>query len=482
MKSNTDETITETNTVPLGLGEITPKEAIDHINEHLDSGEQHDAEVRNIFPIDCFPVPVQEIANHTKARLSFLPDYLGPAILAATSMAIGNTYRIEIKEGFQQPAILFIALVGPPGSNKSEPLAWVMDPIAKHDANSYTVYMEQVEKYIQLENLSKKERKQLSAKELKKPVWVKMLVTDFTVEALWEVHIHNTKGIGICADELLGLHKRAGRYSGSGMIETFLTSWAGKAIIIDRKSEASTLISMPCMTIIGTIQNGVLHEFAKAGRMNGYLDRYLFTDSDNVKKEPWTKKGIDPEICKSWQQKITKLLSLTCKYDLNGNPIPKVIRFSSVAQELLFDWQSNNTKMCIYESEAIAGIYAKLDLYVPRLALILHLLYWACADEEFSPMEEVSVGAVEGAIKLAEYFRVGAVKANKIISSYNPLDKLPTDKRDLYEALPQRFSKAEGLSIAVLRGIPPDTFNKWLAREVTNLFKLLKKGEYEKLV
>jgi hypothetical protein len=54
MKSNTDETITETNTVPLGLGEITPKEAIDHINEHLDSGEQHDAEVRNIFPIDCF--------------------------------------------------------------------------------------------------------------------------------------------------------------------------------------------------------------------------------------------------------------------------------------------------------------------------------------------------------------------------------------------------------------------------------------------
>lgn len=482
MNNNSNENIELSTESQIGIEGITPQEAIEHLNQYTEPVPIYNNSV-NIFPLSAFPIPIQKIIAETK-KINFHPDHIGIVMLAAISTAIGNALRIRIKNEFEQPALIYAGLVGLPGTNKSEPLSWGFEPIAKHDAKTYELYEKQMEKYLQTENLSKKERKQLTAAELKMPVWSKSLLSDFTPEAIIHIHKSNPRGIGIVVDELNGLIQRFNRYNSSGQTELFLTIWSCKAIIVDRKSEASTLIKRPHIPIIGTIQPGVLGDFAKGGRMhNGFTDRFVWSDPENAKKESWTDVSISPEIGREWALVIERVFSLACKLDATGNPIPRVLKLNAQAKDELFKWQKYNTQLCINaESESIAGAYSKLDLLVPRMALILHVLIWASGGVNESPMEEVGLTAVEGAIKLAEYFRVSAVKVNAIIASYNPLDKLPADKRELYELLPETFSTGVGLAIALKLGTPSDTYHKWLARETGNLFKKLKKGEYQKML
>jgi hypothetical protein len=126
------------------------------------------------------------------------------------------------------------------------------------------------------------------------------------------------------------------------------------------------------------------------------------------------------------------------------------------------------------EDETLASIYSKLEIYAIRLALILHLLNWACNDDDKHLIQKISV---DGAIKLVEYFRVSAKRVQALIAA-KPTDKLPEDKRELYAALPKEFGTGEGVSVAGSLKIPERTFKRFL--NDSRFFKHIKTGQYEK--
>jgi len=73
------------------------------------------------FPVEVFPKAIQEIIIATKETLGFPVDFIGASILYAASVAIGNTCKVEIKGGFQEGAVLYLAIVARPGTNKTHP-------------------------------------------------------------------------------------------------------------------------------------------------------------------------------------------------------------------------------------------------------------------------------------------------------------------------------------------------------------------------
>lgn len=54
-------------------------------------------------------------------------------MMAAISVAIGNSHRVEVKRNWHESAILYIAIVGRPGACKSHPLAFAMQPLVNAD-------------------------------------------------------------------------------------------------------------------------------------------------------------------------------------------------------------------------------------------------------------------------------------------------------------------------------------------------------------
>ena len=114
-------------------------------------------------------------------------------------------------------------------------------------------------------------------------------------------------------------------------------------------------------------------------------------------------------------------------------------------------------------------------MHAIRFALILEMIRFACGE---SNKQAIGIESVQGALKLAEYFKNSAIKIHSILTNANPLDKLPADKQNLYNALPEYFTTNEGVEFAESMGIAERTFKRFL--ENRKIFNNHKRGEYEK--
>jgi hypothetical protein len=443
----------------------------------LKEGNEAKAKQINCFPVEVFPLPVQQIIKATNENLNFPIDFIGASMLFAVSVSVGNTHRVEVKKGWLESSVLYLAIVARAGTNKSHPLSFALQPLVEQDKKTYRQYEQLRQEYEKAINLSKKEREQQAIDEPVKPVWQKSLLSDFTPEALAEVHKFNKRGIGVYVDELAGWFKNFNRYNKGSEMEFWLSVWSGKPINIDRKTGEPVFIPLPFISVCGTIQNGILNELAKESRtQNGFIDRILFVIPDNIQKKYWSETDLSPVIIENWQNIVSNLLSLSITNDETLNPSPEVLKFTPEAKRILFEWQKENTDQSNdAENEAISGIYSKLEMYAVRLALILEMMLYACNE---SDKQAVSVKAIQGALKLVEYFKNSAVKVNSIISNASPLDKHPADKQALYKALPDTFTTESGLQVAESLGVAERTFKRFLTEK--ELFNWIRRGEYEK--
>lgn len=433
----------------------------------------------NPFPIDVFPLTVQQIITSTNESLNFPIDFTCASLIYAASVSIGNTHKVQVKRGYQTSAVIYLAIVARAGMNKSHPLSWALQPIFEEDKKEFKKFAQQMKIWEQFLNLSKKEREQQGLPEMIKPVWQKFIVSDFTPEALAEVHRNNQRGIGVYVDELAGWFKNFNRYNKGSEMEFWLSQWSGAAINIDRKLGMPVSIPHPFVSVAGTIQNGMLNELAKESRtQNGFIDRILFVIPDNLQKHYWSENDLPQNVTENWQRIITNLLDMPIELDAFENIKPSILFLTPEAKSYLYEWQKKNTdQVNKVTSEALSGIFSKMELYVLRLALILELMRFACNEGNKSA---VSIEAVRGAVKLAEYFKNSAVKVNGILNDSSPLDKLPNDKQNLYNSLPEGFTTEVGLQIAEGLGIPERTFKYFLTDK--ELFTKLSRGEYEKKI
>ena len=431
----------------------------------------------NPFPVDVFPLSIQQIIKDTHTYLNFPIDFIGASILYAASVAIGNTHKVEVKRGWLESAVIYMAIVARSGVNKSHPLSFALQPITDLDKITYREYEQLRQEYEKVNNISKKERDQQLITEPSKPVWNKSLLSDFTPEALAQVHKHNKRGIGVYADELAGWFKNFNRYNSGSEMEFWLSAWSGKPINIDRKSGEPVFIPMPFISVCGTIQNAILNELAKESRtQNGFIDRILFVIPDNIKKPYWNEAEINPEIISKWQSIVSNLLSLEITNDETLNPLPEILKFSPEAKKILYDWQKKNTDLSNdVANDATSGIFAKLEMYAVRLALIIEMLRFACGEGNKSV---ISKEAILSALSLIEYFKKAALKVNRILANESPLDKFPTDKQKLYNNLPETFTTEVGFEIADNLRIAERTYKRFLNEK--ELFIRVTRGEYEK--
>lgn len=263
------------------------------------------------FPVDAFPKKIQNIILATHNDLSFPIDFIGCSLLAAASTAVGNSCRVKVKEGWDEGVLLYLCLVGKPGTCKSHPMDFALKPIKKKDAESYTVFKEAKKKYDQFMGLSSKKREEKSEEELDKPIYNRRLICDSTLEALIEALATNQRGISVYADELAGWFKNFNRYNSGSDQEFWLSNWSQKPIIQDRKSADPVFIDKPFIGVLGSIQPGLLKMLANGGRSeSGFMDRILFSMPANLQKSIWSDTELSPMVFNQWEEIINKLIDI----------------------------------------------------------------------------------------------------------------------------------------------------------------------------
>ena len=428
------------------------------------------------FPWTVFPRLVLDMIWEFHEKLNYPIDFFGSSILFASSVAIGNTSNVKVRNNWYESAGIYLALVGKPGSMKSHPLSTALKPIFDRDARSYGQYQKQFAEYEQALRDSKKN--DTEAAPANKPHWSKHIVSDFTPEALATVLKFNNRGLGVHVDELAGWFKNFNRYNKGSEMEFWLSSWNGKQITIDRKSSEPILISRPFISVGGTIQNALIKELGGGSRSdNGFIDRILFAFPKDGAKAHFSEVDVEERHLINWNTIINNILSIEQQYDEDGNPEPKTLRLSEEARDLYTTWYDENAdESNEFDDDSLSGLFSKFSNYCIRFSLILHMLRYACTGFEIN---EITKDDMDGAIKLVKYFKHTAIKVNSIVYNVDPLAQYSTEKASIYNALPETFTTKEGLEIATAMGMAGRTFNRFLTEK--GLFEKVNQGNYRKI-
>ena len=411
------------------------------------------------FPDEVFPDPIRHIIDSTKACLNFPADYICPALIFASSIALGNSLAVEIKKGWTEKAIFYMAIVGEPGTNKSSCLEFAIEPLRKIDRDNLKTYKKKLKQYEATKNDPDKA--------IEQPVYGQIVLSDITVEGFLKQHLNTPRGLAIYADELMGFVKSFSRYRSGNDEEVWTQLFTGVPIIVNRLHSDSFSVSSPFVGIIGGVQPGMLRKFADGKTESGFIYRWLFAYPDKRTFSRFQDDEIDDEILSRWNTIIDTIR----KIRYNGKTT--VIRLSPEAYDLYKQWYNTGRETMEHASTSYIGITTKMERYCARFALILEVLRYTCGQ---SDLTSISAQSMKDAFKLTYYFIAGAQKALKKFHS-DPLGTLTEKQRSIYLDLPSVFTTREGLSIGLQHSMSERTFKDWIK---TAIFKKLDYGTYEK--
>jgi Protein of unknown function (DUF3987) len=72
-----------------------------------------------IFPTAALPPSIETIVDGIASAQKMPAAYIGPAVIAGLSGAVGNRVRISMGPGLAEPVSIYVVLTGPPASGKS---------------------------------------------------------------------------------------------------------------------------------------------------------------------------------------------------------------------------------------------------------------------------------------------------------------------------------------------------------------------------
>ncbi|MBR4094463.1 MAG: DUF3987 domain-containing protein [Bacteroidales bacterium] len=415
------------------------------------------------FPIEIFPIQVRDIICTTQRCLNFPADYIGPAMLFTASIALGNALSLEIKRGWHEKAIFYIAIVGEPGTNKSSCLEFAIEPLRKMDRDNLKAYKKKLKVYE-----AEKNSAELKSKSFEEPpVYGQVVLSDITVEGFLKQHLNTPRGVAIYADELMGFFKSFSRYRSGNDEEIWTQLFTGVPIIVNRLHSESFTVDSPFVGVIGGVQPALLKKFADGKIESGFIYRWLFAFPDRRSFARFQDEEIGDETVKAWSEVISKIRSI--KY--NGKT--KVIRFTDGAYQMYRHWFNSGRDIMERSSASFVGVNTKMERYCARFALVIEVIKFACGESDLSC---VTSDSLRRAFRLCYYFIAGAQKAQKRFYA-DPLSGLNEKQKSVYMDLPITFSTREGVDVAKMHSMSERTFKDWIK---SPYFRKLDYGSYEK--
>ena len=362
-------------------------------------------------PFPRFALPDVAANYITQASESIGCDeaYIALPLISALASAVGNTQRIQLKNDWREPCIVWTAVIGESGTHKTPAqrlaLQYLQDK-QKHANEQFQVQQEQYEiEQLDYEDRFKAWRKSKNSEQPIKPqspILRRYLCNDITVEALTTRLQDNPRGIMIVRDELAGFFESMDAYKqGSGDVAQYLEMFQGNPMQVDRKSGNTPVIYVPkaSVSITGGIQPDALRRsLGKRNIENGLAARFLMANPPRKAKQ-WTDSIIEHQTIQRMGEVFDALLNLS----FIGEDEPNSWPLTDDAQSLWIDFYNEHNQQQSNLAGELAAAWSKLEAYAARFALLIHLV--RIADQDCSAdMKCVDVTSMLQAIELINWF------------------------------------------------------------------------------
>ncbi len=363
------------------------------------------------FPIEIFPEFYRNFIYELATKLDMPSDYTGTSLIWLLSVMVGNGFNVQIKNGYKEKAVIWAVLCGKAGVMKTPSANCIISPLNKLQDKLNREYRKHLAEYE--EDLKNAKENKDDTSHLVKPVEKKIMVDDSTLEALINVHAKQPYSLAVFRDEISALFGDFNRYNKTSSDQaTWLKTWSGVPVRVNRISRESDYVANPFIPILGGIQPEILDSFYTAeNKANGFMDRLLISYS-NREIPHFNNNEVDEEYFVTHSNIIETMYQFFqdfCEYDSYGDILPKTFNFSEGAKILYINtFNSMSDKQnSDEEDEFFKSLYPKLKSYVSRFALLLEcfdLFFRVNQTGEIPDKLEVSCKSMNGAIKLYDYF------------------------------------------------------------------------------
>jgi len=403
-----------------------------------------------VKPFDPDMVPpalqpwIMDVAYRKQCPLDFVAI---PAIIMVASLIGANCgIRPHAKDNWEVAPNLWGGLVGEPGTLKSPASLEAMSPLDALEARAQEEYADALalyqaerkafceEKNIleralkeiiaqrgddpSLDDGSLKQAKADLAKLLKNtpanPNLKRYRISDATVEKMHEILSHNTRGVLVHRDELMGLMESWEKKGHEADRSFYLESWNGTSpYLVERIGRGTVWIPNACVSIMGTTQPDKVAAWLQKSLSkldnDGLLQRFqLLVYPD---KPDWELVDEFPDtfardrvihICETLDAaNFRHYGAQDPESNSKGRIIIPYFQFDAQAQEFFHDWLCQlQGKLNGLDHPIISQHLSKYRSLMPSLALIFHAI--AIADSK-QAIPYVSLAAAEQAAAWCTY-------------------------------------------------------------------------------
>jgi DNA polymerase I-like protein with 3'-5' exonuclease and polymerase domains len=427
------------------------------------------------FPVEALPQPIREYVCQGALALGCDPTYLALPALAVAASVIGNTRTICLKRGWEEPSVVWAAIVGDSGTLKSPAYLKAVHHLFRLQKRLLLEFQEELAEYREDLRAYKEAKEAAKADGTdpgdppEEPLLQRVVCSDTTIEKLAEILEDNPRGTLVARDELAGWLGSFTRYKQKGT--TDLPNWlemhrAG-TIIYDRKTgeRRTVYVSGAAVSVTGGIQPGVLaRAFTPEFLDAGLAARLLMALPPKLPKR-WSEVEVALEVEHDYQEALDKLLAL--EFDVkDGEKLPHVLGLSREGKAAWIAFYNGWAKEQAAVEGELAAAFSKLEGYAARFALLHHVVTRvAFGEDDLVPVEQESI---EAGVALCRWFAAEARRIYSILSESNE----DRDTRRLIEFIQTRGSTitVRGLMRANCR-VHPDA-----ASAETALTELVRSG------
>ena len=423
------------------------------------------------FPVSIFPPVLQKLIHEANVSCNFPESYMGASMLLALSTAIGNTCTLKLKNNRVERPVIFLHLVGEPGSVKSHPLRFALQPIIDRDIENRLKFQKELDDYQQ-------ELKEGGHPD--KPTCTQRFVQDATPEALVKIIASNPAGVCNYCDEVNLFFKNLNRYSKGGFDSMMLSLFDCLPIFMDRSgTDVKVTIVNPFANIAGTIQPDVFVKLYKGHLTeNGFLHRIMAVYNDGPDELPYDSElEIPSELEGKWNDVINSILKLEDGFKEFETPAEYTL--SEEAKGIFFIWSRNTTdRVNMVEPHEMRGFFQKIKSYVYRVALILQV-----AKEAVERTPSKLLIEEETMVWATVYGNFMLQSARMTIDLFDGSSAYNHKKyRDLLAFLPDSFTKTLANEIAATSGISESTVDKFCKDQQGKSIIKVGRAQYQKIV
>ncbi len=368
------------------------------------------------FPVNALPSCVRDYCVQTAEGMSADPVMVALPMLAGLASAIGNTRTIRLKPDWEEPAIVWSAIVSESGSAKTPTIRKALQFITEREQeieqdnnaafqryeSERVVHETQLAAWKQAARRARGGADEAPPVAPTKPPRTAYVVSDTTIEAVAAILADNPRGVLLKRDELSGWYAGFDRYkSGGGRVSAEVGHWlsmhTAEELRVDRKSSGRVYVPRANLSIAGgipptTLTQAIGHEHLS----NGLLARFLIASPPRRPKK-FNTATADFMVVDGMRQLFATLYTLSMR---DGQPTAMSLSSDGEREwEAFYDEHGRRQSAA---SGALASMLSKIEGAAARLALIVHVCRQATTEPTLQSM--VDAESIRRGVTLARWF------------------------------------------------------------------------------